>query len=153
MGKYYVQMAKGVAMAKKKVNQKTASKKKINKKKVKKKAVVKKNTTKKKAAKKKITKKKMAKKKAVKKSSIKKTSTKKKAVAKKTTSKVYKGVQEGSKIKSFSLPYTGGGDIDDKTLVGQRVVLFFYPKDATPGCTLEGHDFTRLNAKFKALNT
>ena len=36
---------------------------------------------------------------------------------------------------------------------GQNVVLFFYPKDNTPGCTLEAKDFTALQPEFEALNT
>ena len=36
---------------------------------------------------------------------------------------------------------------------GQKVILYFYPKDDTPGCTLEGHDFSRLKEHFKSLNT
>lgn len=37
--------------------------------------------------------------------------------------------------------------------IGKKIVLYFYPKDDTPGCTLEGHDFTRLKDQFAALNT
>src|SRR5262249_43898001 len=40
-----------------------------------------------------------------------------------------------------------------KDLAGKNVVLYFYPKDSTPGCTIEGHDFTRLHDQFKATNT
>ncbi len=36
---------------------------------------------------------------------------------------------------------------------GKRLVIYFYPKDNTPGCTLEARDFTRLGAEFAALNT
>ena len=35
---------------------------------------------------------------------------------------------------------------------GKKVVLYFYPKDATPGCTTQGLEFTQLSKKFKALN-
>ena len=38
-------------------------------------------------------------------------------------------------------------------LKGQKIILYFYPKDDTPGCTLEGHDFSRLQEHFKSLNT
>lgn len=36
---------------------------------------------------------------------------------------------------------------------GKNVVLYFYPKDATPGCTIEGHDFSKLKAEFESSNT
>ena len=34
-----------------------------------------------------------------------------------------------------------------------KLIIYFYPKDATPGCTIEGHDFTKAHKKFKKLNT
>ena len=40
-----------------------------------------------------------------------------------------------------------------KDLRGQNVVLYFYPKDATPGCTQEGKDFRDLHSKFRRQNT
>jgi peroxiredoxin Q/BCP len=40
-----------------------------------------------------------------------------------------------------------------KDLRGQNVVLYFYPKDSTPGCTLEGQDFRDLHAKFRRQKT
>ena len=40
-----------------------------------------------------------------------------------------------------------------KDFSDQNLVLYFYPKDSTPGCTKEGHDFTRLHKKFQAGNT
>lgn len=46
-----------------------------------------------------------------------------------------------------------GGDIRLKDLRGKNVVLYFYPKDATPGCTQEGQDFRDLHAKFKRQQT
>src|SRR5690606_22564731 len=36
---------------------------------------------------------------------------------------------------------------------GKKVVLYFYPKDATPGCTIQGHEFTKLRNDFEAKNT
>jgi peroxiredoxin Q/BCP len=38
-------------------------------------------------------------------------------------------------------------------LQGKNIVLYFYPKDSTPGCTIEGRDFSALNANFQSLNT
>ena len=46
-----------------------------------------------------------------------------------------------------------GGEMRLKDYRGQRLVLYFYPKDATPGCTLEGQDFRDLHAKFRRRNT
>lgn len=57
------------------------------------------------------------------------------------------------KAPAFKLPATGGNTVKLSDLKGKRVVLFFYPKDATPGCTQEGQDFRDLYAKFKRRNT
>lgn len=46
-----------------------------------------------------------------------------------------------------------GGDVRLKDLRGSNVVLYFYPKDATPGCTQEGQDFRDLHAKFRRQKT
>jgi thioredoxin-dependent peroxiredoxin len=54
----------------------------------------------------------------------------------------------GDSVKEFSLPGTGGQTVSVKDLKGEAIVLYFYPKDATPGCTLEGHDFSKLKAQF-----
>lgn len=59
----------------------------------------------------------------------------------------------GTKAKNFSLEMTGGENFDLTDYKGKKIVLYFYPKDATPGCTQEGHDFSNLNDKFKKLNT
>lgn len=57
----------------------------------------------------------------------------------------------GSKIKNFSLPATGDQHISLDDLKGKNVVLYFYPKDSTPGCTTEGQDFRdRIDAFTKA---
>jgi len=55
-------------------------------------------------------------------------------------------------IKSIpALKWSATSDqiIDFKKLKGQAFVLFFYPKDSTPGCTQEGKDFTQLHTEFK----
>lgn len=57
----------------------------------------------------------------------------------------------GQKLPAFKLPATGGKEVSLQSLKGQYTVLYFYPKDATPGCTIEGHDFTRLQKKFNQL--
>ncbi len=48
----------------------------------------------------------------------------------------------GQSAPDFTLPRDGGGTVALSTLRGQAVVLYFYPKDDTPGCTLEAQSFT-----------
>lgn len=55
-------------------------------------------------------------------------------------------------VKDFSCAATGDQTIQLKALRGKKVVLYFYPKDSTPGCTTEGQDFRNLFAKFKRQN-
>ena len=50
----------------------------------------------------------------------------------------------------FTLPRDGGGEITLSDLRPGAVVLFFYPRDDTPGCTTEATDFTALNSEFRA---
>jgi len=52
-------------------------------------------------------------------------------------------------VADFSCPATGGKTIQLKSLRGKKIVLYFYPKDSTPGCTTEGQDFRNLHAKFR----
>ena len=58
----------------------------------------------------------------------------------------------GKKVKNFSRPATGDKDISLKDLAGKKVVLYFYPKDSTPGCTTEGQDFRDAKARFSRQN-
>jgi peroxiredoxin Q/BCP len=58
-------------------------------------------------------------------------------------------VTEGKKIPAFSAAATGQQTIRSQTLEGGPVVLYFYPKDSTPGCTQEGEDFRDNYAKFR----
>jgi len=58
-------------------------------------------------------------------------------------------VTVGAKVPDFTLPATGGEPLRLKSLLGGAVVLYFYPRDNTPGCTLEGQQFAALNARFK----
>jgi peroxiredoxin Q/BCP len=53
----------------------------------------------------------------------------------------------------FECLATGDQTIQLKSLRGKKVVIYFYPKDSTPGCTTEGQDFRDLHAKFKRQNT
>ena len=62
-------------------------------------------------------------------------------------------VTVGKKIKNFSRPATGDKTISLKEQAGKKVVLYFYPKDSTPGCTTEGQDFRDAKAKFTRQNT
>jgi peroxiredoxin Q/BCP len=56
-------------------------------------------------------------------------------------------------VADFSAPATGNKTIRLKELRGQNVILYFYPKDSTPGCTLEGRDFAALHAKLRRQKT
>ncbi len=55
-------------------------------------------------------------------------------------------------VPDFKCPATGEQTIHLKSLRGNKVVIYFYPKDSTPGCTTEGQDFRNLHAKFKRQN-
>lgn len=59
-------------------------------------------------------------------------------------------MNSGDRLPDLSVPSTGGGDIHLRDLTGAPLVLFFYPKDATPGCTREAQDFTALHDRFAA---
>lgn len=63
------------------------------------------------------------------------------------------GVTLNKKVPGFSLPATGDQTISLDKLKGSNVVLYFYPKDSTPGCTREGQAFRDARAKFKRQNT
>lgn len=58
----------------------------------------------------------------------------------------------GQKISPFSLPATSDRTITDADLIDRYTVLYFYPKDSTPGCTTEGNDFSALQSEFEAVN-
>lgn len=62
-------------------------------------------------------------------------------------------VSIGKKVPAFSLPATGEQTIKLSDLKGKNIVLYFYPKDSTPGCTLEGQDFRDNIRKFSSRNT
>lgn len=55
-------------------------------------------------------------------------------------------------VADFKSAATSGKTVQLKSLRGKKVVLYFYPKDATPGCTTEGQDFRDLHAKFRRQN-
>lgn len=76
---------------------------------------------------------------------------KKVAVKKKVMKAKPSGAAVGQMVPKFALASTGGKTVRSEMLRGSPVVLYFYPRDATPGCTLEGQDFSRLNPRFKEL--
>jgi len=60
-------------------------------------------------------------------------------------------VSIGKKVPAFTVASTGATKLASKELLGAPYVLYFYPKDDTPGCTLEGKGFRDMHAKFKKL--
>jgi peroxiredoxin Q/BCP len=60
---------------------------------------------------------------------------------------------EGSKVPAFELPRDGGERISLAPGAGRNLVVFFYPRADTPGCTKEAMDFSRLAADFAAADT
>ena len=62
-------------------------------------------------------------------------------------------VKINTKIKKFKVSATNELEIDSSCLIGKSYVIYFYPKDNTPGCTQEGEDFRDLYKEFKKLKT
>ena len=60
-----------------------------------------------------------------------------------------KPIEEGSRAPAFSMETDDGSKVSSKDLKGKKVVLYFYPKDDTPGCTKEAIAFSDDIAKFK----
>ena len=56
-------------------------------------------------------------------------------------------------VADFNAAATSGQQVSLCALKGQQVVIYFYPKDSTPGCTTEGQDFRDQHAAFQAANT
>lgn len=56
-------------------------------------------------------------------------------------------------VADFQLPATSGKTFQPSQYLGKRIVLYFYPKDSTPGCTTQGIQFRDAYADFQALNT
>ena len=59
----------------------------------------------------------------------------------------------GKKVTDIKLAATGNQNLQLSDFRGKKIVLYFYPKDSTPGCTLEGQDFRDNKRKFSARNT
>jgi thioredoxin-dependent peroxiredoxin len=69
----------------------------------------------------------------------------------KTTARL--ALSEGTKAPAFHLPRDGGDSVSLVDYAGQKLVVFFYPRADTPGCTKEAIDFTRLKAAFAKAGT
>ena len=63
------------------------------------------------------------------------------------------GPSIGDHAPAFSLPRDGGGTISLDEFSGKNVVLYFYPKDNTPGCTTEAIEFSARKEEFERANT
>lgn len=61
-------------------------------------------------------------------------------------------ISPGQPVPDFSVQATGGKTIRLADLKGRNLILYFYPKDNTPGCTQEGQDFRDLAAEFERLD-
>jgi len=59
----------------------------------------------------------------------------------------------GKKVAEFSIPATGDKTLSLSDFKDKNLVIYFYPKDSTPGCTLEGQNFRDLYAEFQDANT
>ena len=60
---------------------------------------------------------------------------------------------EGKKCPNFKAEFTSSLILSNKDFIGKNLVIYFYPKDSTPGCTTEGQEFRDNYNKFKKLNT
>ena len=61
-------------------------------------------------------------------------------------------IKENTKAPIFQLPSTNKKKYSLKDSIGNYIIIYFYPKDDTPGCTIETNDFNKLLPKFKKLN-
>ena len=60
-------------------------------------------------------------------------------------------IEIGDKLPAFKLAANGGATIGNKDFAGKPLVLYFYPKDSTPGCTIEAQDFRDRAKDFKKI--
>ena len=60
---------------------------------------------------------------------------------------------EGKKCPRFNGASTNDNNFSNKDFIGKKLVIYFYPKDSTPGCTTQGQDFRDNFKTFKKLNT
>jgi thioredoxin-dependent peroxiredoxin len=66
---------------------------------------------------------------------------------------MFSKLDPGTKAPQFTLPRDGGESVSLSDFAGRKLVLYFYPKADTPGCTKEAIDFSRLKAAFAKANT
>ena len=66
--------------------------------------------------------------------------------------KIRSMIKENAKAPDFTIPSTKNEKYSLKNSLGKYVVIYFYPKDDTPGCSIETNDFNKLLPKFKKLN-
>ena len=59
----------------------------------------------------------------------------------------------GDKIPEFKIPLSNGNFLETKNLKGKKYILYFYPKDNTPGCTNQAKDFSSNISELEKLNT
>jgi thioredoxin-dependent peroxiredoxin len=64
-----------------------------------------------------------------------------------------KALEAGSKAPAFMLPRDGGGSVSLSEFRGRKLVIYFYPRASTPGCTQEAIDFSRMQAEFHRAGT
>ncbi|MGB7206996.1 MAG: peroxiredoxin [Anderseniella sp.] len=64
-----------------------------------------------------------------------------------------KQLAAGDQMPSFNIDATGSGSISSQSLAGKKAVIFFYPKDDTPGCTKESIAFSKFKGAFEAIDT
>ena len=62
-------------------------------------------------------------------------------------------IKEGERAPEFTLKNQNGEPVSLANVAGKKVVVYFYPKDDTPGCTLEGQEFSALQKEFEKYNT
>ena len=61
-------------------------------------------------------------------------------------------IKENSKAPNFKLPSSNNKNFEIKKILSKYMVIYFYPRDNTPGCTNEAKDFSKLYKEFKKLN-
>jgi peroxiredoxin Q/BCP len=71
----------------------------------------------------------------------------------KTEAKAAPGLAEGARAPDFRLPRDGGSAVSLADFAGEKLVIYFYPRADTPGCTREAMDFSRLGKDFAAAHT
>jgi peroxiredoxin Q/BCP len=64
-----------------------------------------------------------------------------------------KALEAGAKAPPFKLPRDGGGSLSLADFKSQRLVVYFYPRADTPGCTQESIDFSKLRSEFHKVET